>query len=113
MWRQRRKWSSSKTEFNPEDKSRVKHSQIGVWDLYEEIQPELDFVPGIGKLEQLHGIKQTLPYIWRMVKDVGRLKNCWTLLTVYAASTLIISLLPAVGLWYSGKLLQIVGTLLN
>ena len=108
MRRRGRHWTASKGTFDPEDSLRVKHTQIGVWDLYEEIQPELQHVPGATKLEQLHDIKQSLPYVWRMLKDIGSLKNCWMLLISYALVTVTLSLLPAVGLWYSGQLLKIV-----
>ena len=53
MRRRGRHWTASKGTFDPEDSLRVKHTQIGVWDLYEEIQPELQHVPGATKLEQL------------------------------------------------------------
>lgn len=112
MRKRGRQWTSSKGTFDPEDQRRVKHTQIGVWDLYEEVQPELQHVPGATKLEQLHDIKQSLPYIWRMLKDIGSLKACWGLLVMYGIVTATISLLPAVGLWYSGQLLKIVRTLI-
>lgn len=104
----RRQWTSSKGTFDPEDASRVKRTKIGVWDLYEEITPELKNVPGASKIEQLFEIRQSLPYVWRMLKDVGGLKNCWFLLVSYVIVTLVAALLPAVALWYSGQLLHIV-----
>ncbi|KAL5535096.1 hypothetical protein ACEPAF_3189 [Sanghuangporus sanghuang] len=106
--RRRRQWTSSKGTFNPDDEQRVKHTKIGVWDLYEEITPELKNVPGGAKLEQLNEMKQSIPYIWRMLQDLSGLKNCWLALALYVACTVVLSLLPAVALWYSGQMLRIV-----
>ncbi|THH11373.1 hypothetical protein EW145_g713 [Phellinidium pouzarii] len=106
--RKRRQWTSLKGTFDPDDARRVKHTRVGVWDLYEEISPELKDVPGSAKLEQFNGIKQSLPYVWRMLKDLGRLRSCWLLLVSYASITALLSLLPAVALWYSGQMLKIV-----
>ncbi|KAI5120220.1 hypothetical protein M0805_000035 [Coniferiporia weirii] len=108
MRTRRRQWTSSKGAFDPDDARRVKHSKLGVWDLYEEIAPELKNVPGAARLEQLNDIKQSAPYVWRMLKDLGGLKSCWFLLAVYITVTAILSLLPAVALWYSGQMLKIV-----
>ncbi|KAH8120695.1 P-loop containing nucleoside triphosphate hydrolase protein [Phellopilus nigrolimitatus] len=106
--RKRRQWTSSKGTFDPDDTRRVKHSKIGVWDLYEEVTPELKNVPGGAKLEQLNDIKQSIPYVWRMLKDLSGLKSCWLALVSYVTVTAILALLPAVALWYSGQMLKLV-----
>ena len=106
--RKRRTFTSSKGTFNPDDAQRVKHTKLGVWDLYEETTPELKHVPGAAKLEQLNEMKQSIPYIWRMLKDLGSLKHCWLVLAHYISCTIILALLPAITLWYSGQMLQIV-----
>lgn len=105
---QRRQWRARKGTFNPEDVRRVKHSKIGVWDLYEEITPELENVPGRTFFEQLNELKLGRTYVVRMLKDLASLRNCWFVLGAYAACMGVLSLLPALGLWYSGQLLQIV-----
>lgn len=38
--------TSRKGVFNPEDATQVKHTKLGVWDLYEEKEPELANIPG-------------------------------------------------------------------
>ncbi|EJD04434.1 P-loop containing nucleoside triphosphate hydrolase protein [Fomitiporia mediterranea MF3/22] len=43
-----------------------------------------------------------------MLKDLGSLKNCWLVLCVYSTCTVILSLLPAITLWYSGQMIKIV-----
>lgn len=95
-----RRITSRKGVFNPEDTTRVKHTRLGVWDLYEEKEPELDRLPGLSRFERFLTLKQTLPYVWRMAKDIGRIRSCWTLLMSYLILELLSSLIPAAVLWY-------------
>jgi len=89
----------------------VKHTKIGVWDLYEDTQ-----VPVSARFRSLSwpGFKsyailaQTLPYVWRMIKDIASTPDCSILLLAYLLVELAVSLVPAVSLYYSGKLLTIV-----
>ncbi|RDB28996.1 Lipid A export ATP-binding/permease protein MsbA [Hypsizygus marmoreus] len=104
----RQKRSSKKGQFDPTDTKNVKHTRIGVWDLYEETQPELAHVPGSSRLESYFEMVNGLPYVWRMLKDIGSIRACWSLLAMYLAIECISSLLPAVTLWYSAQLLHIV-----
>ncbi|KDQ54980.1 hypothetical protein JAAARDRAFT_209162 [Jaapia argillacea MUCL 33604] len=106
--KRRRGKKSFKGTFNPDDVARVKHTRIGVWDLYAEKQPEVAYLPAATRLEQYWESYQGLPYVWRMVCDVARLKGCWLLLGLYMLVEIVASLLPAVSLWYSGQLLKIV-----
>ncbi|EMD41302.1 hypothetical protein CERSUDRAFT_109898 [Gelatoporia subvermispora B] len=111
MARRRRAALSDKPgTFDPEDRSRVKHTKVGVWDLYEEIPRELEHVPGASRIEQILEIKQNSPYLWRMMKDIASIRSCWFLLCTYALVHFILSLLPAVNLWFSGQMLTIVQT---
>ncbi|KAJ3574984.1 hypothetical protein NP233_g1402 [Leucocoprinus birnbaumii] len=107
--RRRQQVSMRKGTFDPEDKSRVKHSRIGVWDLYEEITPRLSLV-GWPTLQPLFDIIENLPYVWRMLVDVTSIRECNLLLVAYLFVELILALLPALSLWYSGQLLHIVST---
>ncbi|KII86507.1 hypothetical protein PLICRDRAFT_44105 [Plicaturopsis crispa FD-325 SS-3] len=108
--RRRRGASNRKGSFNPDDRKNVRHTKIGVWDLYEEINPELAQIPGSSRLETYMELLQGLPYVWRMLKDIGGIKDCWTLLGIYLLLEVAISLIPAVILWYSGQMLAIVET---
>ncbi|KAF5355839.1 hypothetical protein D9756_004318 [Leucocoprinus leucothites] len=107
--RRRPMLSTRKGTFDPEDKSRVKHSRIGVWDLYEEVTPRLGLV-GWPTFQPLLDVIENLPYIWRMLVDVTSIRECNILLVAYLCIELILSLLPALSLWYSGQLLHIVQT---
>ncbi|EED84781.1 predicted protein [Postia placenta Mad-698-R] len=110
MRRSRRVTSRSGT-FNPEDVKRVSHTRLGVWDLYEERAQVLGLrIPGTSRLEHYLSVSQSLPYVWKMLKDISGIQNCWLLLLLYLTVEFIKALLPATSLWYSGQLLGIVQT---
>jgi hypothetical protein len=88
-----------KGAFDPEDKSRVKHSRIGVWDLYEEITPRLGLI-GWSSFQPLFDIVENVPYVWRMIMDVASIRDCSILLLAYLFIELLASLLPALSLWF-------------
>ncbi|KAJ6569697.1 P-loop containing nucleoside triphosphate hydrolase protein [Mycena sp. CBHHK59/15] len=96
--------------FDPEDTQKVRHTKMGVWDLYEEVEPRLKLVPSSfqSRMETYHEMKGSFPYVWRMFKDIGSIRACWWLLAGYLILTLVLALIPAVELWYSGLLLKIV-----
>ncbi|KAJ7356592.1 P-loop containing nucleoside triphosphate hydrolase protein [Mycena albidolilacea] len=96
--------------FDPEDTQKVKHTRIGIWDLYEEVEPRLKHVPGYfrSRLETFHEVKHSVPFILRMFKEIGAIRACWWLLAGYLIITLVLALVPAVELWYAGLLLKIV-----
>ena len=93
--------TSEKSEtFDPEDQSRVKYTQVGVWDLYEELPRELQDMPAASHIEELLEIKQNLPYLWRLFHDIMSLKNCRFLLAAYVFLQLLVSFVPALSLWF-------------
>lgn len=81
----------------------MKHSTIGVWDLYELPPP-----PKISAT--LTPYLQNAPYVWHMVKDVLAIPYCKPLLATYLSLDLLASLVPALSLVYQGQLLSIVQT---
>jgi hypothetical protein len=101
-WRQRTTRRSG--TFDPNDAQRVKHSRIGVWDLYEELPTNLPPIPGSSRLETYAQIIQCMPYVVRMLKDILSIKRSWLLLCTFLVVEVFISLLPAVSLWYVIKL---------
>ena len=86
--------------FDPNDTRHVKHTRLGVWDLYEEHEPKLARIPGSAKLEKYLELFEGLPYVWRMVRDVLSIPTCAFLLAIYAATELGQAIFPALGLWY-------------
>ena len=91
--------SSRKDTFDPHDASRVKHTRLGVWDLYEEIDPRFSYMPGSSKIENFLKTVNDLSYVWRLVKDVLNVRDCWYMLSLYLILDLVSSLIPAVRLW--------------
>ncbi|KAJ6569472.1 P-loop containing nucleoside triphosphate hydrolase protein [Mycena capillaripes] len=108
--RRQTKINSDEGTFDPEDTRKVKHTRMGIWDLYEEIEPKLNLVPGSlrSQLETYHEMKGSFPFVLRMFKEIGSIRACWWLLAGYLTIALILALIPAVELWYSGLLLKIV-----
>lgn len=102
--------STQKGKLDFSDANRVKHTPVGVWDLYEQIQPEFVHVPGSSRFQPYFEMVTSFPYVWRMIKDIGSIRTCWFLLAIYFGIEALASLLPAVALWYSGQLLSIVQT---
>ncbi|KAJ7037377.1 P-loop containing nucleoside triphosphate hydrolase protein [Mycena alexandri] len=109
-FRRRPQVTSQDGTFDPEDVTKVKHTRMGIWDLYEEIEPKLKLVPRSIRLrlETYHEMKGSFPYVLRMFKEIGSIKACWWLLSGYLIVALVLALIPAVELWYSGLLLKIV-----
>ncbi|KAK7064847.1 ABC transporter related protein [Favolaschia claudopus] len=96
--------------FDPEDKQKVKRTRLGIWDLYEEVEPRLKHVPGYwrSQLETFHEMKQSFPFVLKMLREIGSIRACWWLLAGYLILTVVAALIPAVELWYAGLLLKIV-----
>ncbi|PFH50719.1 hypothetical protein AMATHDRAFT_75408 [Amanita thiersii Skay4041] len=113
----RRNYHSSNrpAKFDPLDSINVKHTHIGVWDLYEELQPSSNYLQqwSSSLRNSYYELITSLPYVWRMLKDIGRIRSCWSLLSLYLVIEISHSLLPAIQLWFSGQLLSIVETALE
>ncbi|KAG1725553.1 P-loop containing nucleoside triphosphate hydrolase protein [Suillus paluster] len=110
MQKRRRTTTTRPGKFDPQD-ARVKHTRIGVWDLYEDRQTDsMPRIPGSSRLETYAQIVQSFPHVVRMLKDILSIKRCWLLLSVFFVVEILASLTPAVSLWYSGQLLRLVET---
>ncbi|KAG2157770.1 P-loop containing nucleoside triphosphate hydrolase protein [Suillus bovinus] len=94
-------------EFDYKDARRYKHTRIGIWDLYEERRTRIRASPTLKMCAQ---IIQSTPLLVRMFKDVLSIRRCSVLLPAYFVVQVLISLIPAVSLWYSGQLLRLVET---
>lgn len=93
----------SRGTFDINDEKRVKHTKIGVWDLYEEQLSQsllISSLPGIEALEDYLRGFQNVSYVWMMVKDIASIRGCWLLLVLYAAVDIVSSLIPALALWW-------------
>ncbi|KAG1825441.1 P-loop containing nucleoside triphosphate hydrolase protein [Suillus subaureus] len=101
---QRRTITTRPGKFDPEDARRVKHTRIGVWDLYEDRQTDIPRIPGSSRLETYAQIVQSMPHVLRMLKDILSIRQCWLLLSVFLVVEVLASLTPAISLWYAQKL---------
>ncbi|KJA29087.1 hypothetical protein HYPSUDRAFT_32429 [Hypholoma sublateritium FD-334 SS-4] len=79
----------------------VKHTRIGLWDLYEDKA----HAPA-----RVRWPTDALPHVARMLTDVASIPACAPLLLALLALDLLIAIVPAIHLSYSGKLLGIVQT---
>jgi hypothetical protein len=104
MYGRFRKPATRPGKFDPEDTDRVKHTSIGVWDLYEERQTDMPSIPGSSRLETYAQIVQCTPYVVRMLKDILGIRRCRILLSAYLVVEALTSLEPAISLWYVTKL---------
>lgn len=97
--RHKKTYSENKGTFDPSDTTNVKHTKIGVWDLYEDVQSELAKLPGASTLEKWMQAQHDSPYVWRMIRDIGSIRSCWILLVGFVVVEVVSSLLPAITLW--------------
>ncbi len=100
MFRNQGTFSDKKGTFDPTNTSHVKHTRLGVWDLYEEKEPKLAHVPGAPKLETYMELFEGLPYVWRMLKDILGIHTCAVWLAIYVAAQIGRAVCPALELWY-------------
>lgn len=79
----------------------VKHKQYGIWDWYEEKNPDPDRFPIFDTLKSSYSkIIDSTPYVVRMIKDVMSIPGCKLQLGIYGVTELALSLIPAVSLRY-------------
>ncbi|EGO19480.1 hypothetical protein SERLADRAFT_453452 [Serpula lacrymans var. lacrymans S7.9] len=81
--------STAPGRFDPEDVRNVKHTRIGVWDLYEEKHPELARIPGSSRLETVLQMSHSIPYVWQMIKDITSIPRCWIFLSFYMIAEIV------------------------
>ena len=79
----------------------LKHTKAGIWDVYEQISTGKFGIniPGVSKVSRNLEFIQDLPFVWRMVKDVTKIKSCWYYLSLFVVVKVLASLEPAVALW--------------
>jgi hypothetical protein len=98
-YRKRRTRKSSLETFDPNDRTHVKHTRVGVWDIYEEREPIVR-IPGLSAhLKAYREIANCLPYLWRMMKDISTINGCIALIALYVVVEIVASLVPALSLW--------------
>ncbi|KAG1889212.1 P-loop containing nucleoside triphosphate hydrolase protein [Suillus subluteus] len=95
---------------DPQDARRVKYTRIGVWDFYEERQTDK---PGSSIFETYTQIRESSPYVLRMLKDILSIRRIQILLPIFLVVEVLDSLMPAVSLWYFGRLLRFMNAVID
>ena len=78
-----------------------KHTKTDIWEVYEQIPTGKigAIIPGISKPFRNLELIKDLPFVWRMVRDVIKIKSCWYYLCLFTLVKLLSSLEPAAALW--------------
>lgn len=92
--------------FDPTDPATSKLTKLGVWDYFEERQAKINRVPMVKIYKRLVVGFNGAPFAWRLLKDVLQLAP--VLVTLYLAALAIHSVMPAVSLYYSSRMFQVV-----
>jgi hypothetical protein len=78
-----------------------KLTKAGVWDMYEQT-PHSKFgidIPWLSKLTRNLEVIEDVPFVWRLVKDMRKMKSCWYYLFLFMLVKFLVALQPAVALW--------------
>ena len=90
----------SKNTENPFADRIVTHQRIGVWDYYEEKDPDGGRLPSISSWKQkVSDVVESLPYAIRMIKDILNIPGIRGHLLIYVAVQLGSSVVPAASIW--------------
>jgi len=89
--------NGDKLAFEPRKGKVIEHSKIGIWDLYQERDQYLSYLPTSWKVDAYAEMWNDLPYLWKAIRDLSSV--AWSVLSLYLALALARSLLPALTLW--------------
>ncbi|KAG8773148.1 hypothetical protein FRC12_002695 [Ceratobasidium sp. 428] len=98
--------SHTDQEFDPTNPSTSIYTNLGVWDYFTERQNKLNKVPMVKIYRRMTAGLNGAPYAWRLLKDVLELAP--GLLILYLACLALNALMPAVALYYSSRMFQVV-----
>ena len=118
--------------FEPRKGKVLEYTRIGVWELYQERDQLLSYLPTSWKIDAYAEMWNDLPYLWKTIRDLASV--AWPTLSLYLVLSLARALMPALTLWcvraspfddnddgiltafffrYSGQLLSIVSVDMN
>ena len=90
----------AKEEADPYAGRVVTHSKIGVWDWYEEVDPDRSQISVISRLRKSYtDLAGSFPYVIRMFRDVLSIPGCRPHLAVFGLTELGLALVPAASIW--------------
>ena len=89
--------NGDKPAFEPRKGKVIEHRKIGIWDLYQERDQYLSYLPTSLKIDAYAEMWNDLPYLWKAIRDLSSV--AWPALSLYLTVALARSLLPALTLW--------------
>ncbi|CAE6412038.1 unnamed protein product [Rhizoctonia solani] len=92
--------------FDPTNPTTSNYVNLGVWDYYEERAPKLNRVPLVKIYRRITQGLSGAPFAWRLMKDVVRLAP--VLVWVYLTCICLGAVMPAVTLYYSSRMFQVI-----
>ena len=85
---------------NPEDSARtVTRTQLGIWDYYEEKDPDAGRVAVWDAFKDARDIYGSLPFLLRASKDLLAIPGCAFQIAEYAVCELTSAFVPALSVW--------------
>ncbi|KAI0716185.1 P-loop containing nucleoside triphosphate hydrolase protein [Cerioporus squamosus] len=85
----------------------IKHTRMGVWDEYVEVDPDAGKIPiRTAMTKKYESFVGTAPYLARMVQDVLGIPGCKSQAVLYVGASLGTAILPATTLWFQGQLVK-------
>ncbi|KAF8742265.1 P-loop containing nucleoside triphosphate hydrolase protein, partial [Rhizoctonia solani] len=97
---------TSEQGFDPTNSATSNYVNLGVWDYYEERAPKLNRVPLVKIYRRITQGLSGAPFAWRLMKDVVRLAP--VLVWVYLTCICLGAVMPAVTLYYSSRMFQVI-----
>ena len=78
----------------------VTHSKIGVWDWYEEVDPDRRQISILSRFKKSYtDLAASAPYVVRMFRDVLSIPGCKPRLAIFGLTELGLALVPAASIW--------------
>ena len=90
----------AKEEADPYADRVVTHSKIGVWDWYEEVDPDRRQISIVSRFKKSYAdLAASAPYVVRMFRDVLSIPGCKPHLAIFGLTELGLALVPAASIW--------------
>ena len=89
--------NEDKPAFEPRKGKVLEYTRIGIWDLYQERDQLLSYLPTSWKIDAYAEMWNDLPYLWKTIRDLASV--AWPTLSLYLVLTLARALMPALTLW--------------
>ena len=90
----------SHNDDNPYTGRVITHQRIGVWDWYEERDPDAVYLSlPLGWSQRYSDLAGSFQYVVRAIKDLLRIPGCKVQFAIYMVTGLGVALIPAATIW--------------